>query len=54
MIMTVVFNLFSVAILAIPAHATAFNWTLVAAAAAVVVLMIFFYENQSKRSKLDT
>ncbi len=52
-LMTVLFNLFSIAILAVPSSASAFNWMMSAAAAAVALLMIILYENQSNRSKLD-
>jgi hypothetical protein len=53
MLMTIIFNLFSIAILAIPARASAFNWILSAAAAVVAALMVGMYENQSNRSRLD-
>ena len=53
MLMTFVFNLFSIAILAVPVRASAFNWTLSAAAAAVAWAMTALYQNQSNRSKLD-
>jgi hypothetical protein len=53
MLMSIVFNLASIAMLAIPAQGTVFNWLLSAAAAIITVIMICFYENKNKRSQLD-
>jgi hypothetical protein len=54
MLMTVVFNVFSIAMLAIPAQGVAFNWLLSAAAAVVIVVMMLTYEDQNHRTNLET
>jgi hypothetical protein len=53
MLMTIVFNVFSIAMLAIPAQGPAFNWLLSAGAAVVIVMMLLMYDNQSKRLNLE-
>jgi hypothetical protein len=53
MLMTIVFNASSIAMLAIPAEGTAFNWLLSGAALLVTVFMITRFENQNNRSKLE-
>jgi hypothetical protein len=53
MLMTIVFNMSSIAMLAIPAEGTAFNWLLCSAAVLVTVLLVAKYENQNKRSQLE-
>ena len=53
MLMTIVFNISSIAMLAIPADGNAFNWLLCGAAVLVTVIIWGKYENQNKRSQLE-
>ena len=53
MLMTIVYNVCSIAMLAIPAQGAAFNWLLCAAAVLVVVVMALIFQNQDNRSKLE-
>jgi hypothetical protein len=53
MLMSIVFNLSSIAMLAVPANGAVFNWLLSAAAALITAIMMAMYENKNNRSQLD-
>ena len=53
MLMSIVFNLASIAMLAVPANGAVFNWMLGAAAALITTVMMATYENKNNRSHLD-
>jgi len=53
MLMTFIFNSFSIVMLAIPAQSSLFNWLLSGSALLILVLLLWFYQNQDRRSHLD-